>query len=76
MYVNDIIIIDDDTQGIADLKCYLQKHFRTKNIDSLRYFLGIVVARFMRGITLLQRKYVPDVLFETGILGCRAADTP
>jgi len=27
MYMDDIIIIDGDAQEIADLKCYLQKHF-------------------------------------------------
>jgi len=41
-------IIGDDAQEISDLKCYLEKQFQMENIRSLRYFLGIKVARFMR----------------------------
>ena len=39
VYVVNIIIITDDGQQIADLKCYLLKHFQTKELRSLWYFL-------------------------------------
>ena len=71
MYVDGIIITEDDAQGIADFKCHLQKHFSTKDLESLRYLLGIEVVRFRRRITLSQRKYVFDMLFKAGMLGCR-----
>ena len=41
----DDIIITGDALGIVDLKCYLQKHFQTKDLESLRYFLSIEVAK-------------------------------
>ena len=34
------------------------------------------VARSKEGISVSQRKYTLDLLTETGMLGCRPADTP
>ena len=45
MYVYDVAVTGDDMKGIDSLKKYLQKHFQTKNVGSLKYFLGIEVAR-------------------------------
>ena len=76
VYINDIIITGDDKKGIDDLKRYLQNSFRTKDLGKLRYFLGIEVARFKEGINLSQRKYVLDILEETGLLGSKPMETP
>ena len=69
MYVDDIIIISDDVHEIAHLKSYLHKYF-------LWYFLSVEVGRSWRGIVLSQKKYVLDMISETGILACRAANAP
>ena len=76
VYVDDIIITGDDIQGIKELKIFLQKKFNTKDLGSLKYFLGIEIARSTRGLVLSQRKYVLDLLYETGLLGCKSTDTP
>ncbi|XP_059671154.1 uncharacterized mitochondrial protein AtMg00810-like [Cornus florida] len=76
VYVDDIIITGDDASGIAQAKLHLQKSFDVKDLGPLRYFLGIEVARSRRGISLSQRKYVLDLLQDTGMLGCRPASTP
>jgi len=47
-----------------------------KNLDLLRYFLGIDVARSLKGLSLSQRKYLNDVLEETCTLGSKPIDTP
>ena len=75
VYVDDIIITRDDKQGI-DFKRYLQNSFQTKDLGKLRYFLGIEVARSKESISLLQRKYVLDILEETGLLGSKPMETP
>lgn len=46
-----------------------------KDSCELKYFLRVEVARFTKGIFLFQRKYVLDLLKETGMLGCKLVDT-
>jgi hypothetical protein len=76
VYVDDIIITGDDEHEIAHLKENLSKEFEVKDLGHLKYFLGIEVARSPQGIVLSQRKYVLDLLDETGMLGCRPIATP
>ncbi|XP_049934544.1 retrovirus-related Pol polyprotein from transposon RE1 isoform X1 [Nymphaea colorata] len=76
VYVDDIIVTGDDDQGISNIKDVLGQHFVTKDLGELRYFLGIEFARNQKGLIMCQRKYVTDVLQETGMLGCRPASTP
>ncbi|GFY97530.1 hypothetical protein Acr_12g0000710 [Actinidia rufa] len=66
----------DDASGIERVKQTLRKAFDTKDLGPLRYFLGIEVARSRRGISLSQRKYVLDLLQDTGMMGCRPASSP
>ena len=42
----------------------------------LRYFLGVEVTRSKKGIFLSQRKYVLDLLTETGKLEAKPCSTP
>ena len=42
----------------------------------IRYFLGIEAMRSKHGIFLSQRKYVFDILFETGKLGVKPCNYP
>ncbi|PRQ47582.1 putative RNA-directed DNA polymerase [Rosa chinensis] len=63
-------------EEVERLKDLLASEFEMKDLGSLKYFLGIEVARGSSGIFLCQRKYVLDLLTETGMLGCRPADTP
>ena len=76
VYVDDIVITGDNVQGINDLKSHLQQKFQTKDLEPLRYFLGIEIARSKKGISLFQRKYVLDILSEAIKLQCNAADDP
>ena len=76
VYVDDIIITGDDVSGITKVKKALSQSFDVKDLGSLRYFLGIEVARSRQGISLSQRKYTLDLLQDTGMMGCRPASTP
>lgn len=76
IYVDDMIITGDDDDEIVQLKKYLATEFEIKELGDLKYFLDIEVARSDQGICLSQRKYVMDLLTETGMLACKPVETP
>lgn len=47
-----------------------------KDLGSLKYFLGLEVARNIDGFYLCQRKYCTDVVTEVGMLCCKPAGFP
>ena len=73
IYVDDMIITDNDENVIAALKksFHLHTKFRIKDLSQLRYFLGIEVACSTGGISISQRKYTIDILDEVGLLGAK-----
>ncbi|KAB2602005.1 polyprotein (retrotrasposon protein) [Pyrus ussuriensis x Pyrus communis] len=75
IYVDDMIITGDDHNDILKLQNNLVAEFEMKNLGDLKNFLGVEVARSSKGIFLSQRKYVLDLLKETGMLGCKPVDT-
>ncbi|RVW74766.1 Retrovirus-related Pol polyprotein from transposon TNT 1-94 [Vitis vinifera] len=76
VYVDDIILIGDHEEKIDLLKKLLTKEFEIKDLGNLKYFLRMEIARSKKGIAVSQRKYVLDLLNETGMLGCKPAETP
>ena len=41
MYVDDIIITENDMAGISSLKSFLHGQFHTKDLEMLKYFLSV-----------------------------------
>ncbi|KAA0050819.1 Beta-galactosidase [Cucumis melo var. makuwa] len=76
VYVDDIVLTGDDQTEISQLKQRMGDEFEIKDLENLKYFLGMEVARSKEGISVSQRKYTLDLLTETDMLGCRPADTP
>ena len=74
--MDDIVITGSDSTGISSLKSFLHGQFHTKDLRMLRYFLGVEVMRSKHGIFLSQRKYVLDLLSETGKLGAMPSSSP
>ena len=71
-----MVLIGDDPYEMKALQEYLATKFEMKDLGQLKYFLGIEVARSENGIFLSQRKYVLDLLMETGMLACKPVETP
>ena len=76
IYVDDMIITGNDKEEIHMLKKQLFLEFEMKDLGRLTYFLGIEALRSQKGIFIGQRKYILDLLAETGMLDCKLADTP
>ena len=76
VYVDDMVITGNDHACVASLKSVLDKKFGIKDLGSLKYFLGLEIARNKSGISLSQRKYALEVLEETGMTGCKPVQTP
>ena len=76
MYVDDIILTEDDIERMEKLKRVPASEFEVKDLIFLRYFLGIEVARTTEVIVMCQWKYTLDLLEETGMLGRKLIDTP
>ncbi|RVX01807.1 Retrovirus-related Pol polyprotein from transposon TNT 1-94 [Vitis vinifera] len=66
LYVDHIVITGNDHAGISDLKAFMHSKFHTKDLGELKYFLGIEVSRSKKRMFLSERKYVLDLLKETG----------
>ena len=76
VYVDDIVITGSDFKGISSLKSFLQSQFHTKDLGMVRYFLGIELMRSKHEIFLSQRKYVFDLLSDTGKLWVKPCSSP
>ena len=51
-------------------------HFVTKDVGKPKYFLDIEFAYTKDMMALSQRKYVLDLLQETGLIRCKPESTP
>lgn len=76
IYVDDMVITGNDEEKINNLKKKLFLEFEMKDLGNLKYFLGIEVLRSKQGIFMYQKKYILDLLAETGMLDCKPAETP
>ncbi|KAF5475504.1 hypothetical protein F2P56_007304 [Juglans regia] len=76
VYVDDIIVGNNNLVTITNVKEFLHSQFKIKDLGVLKFFLGIEVARTAAGIHMCQRKYTLEILEDAGLLGCKPACTP
>ncbi|CAN1263655.1 Retrovirus-related Pol polyprotein from transposon TNT 1-94 [Linum perenne] len=76
VYVDDIIITGTDLPTIQSLKTQLDKAFTIKDLGSLKYFLGLEIARSSKGISVCQRKYALEILSDSGLLAGKPSICP
>lgn len=76
VYVDDIVVTRNDDVDIARLMSNLAREFEIKDLRSLKYFLGIEVAKSKQCIILSQREYVLDLLKESRTRGCKPCSMP
>ncbi|KAG5253229.1 RmlC cupins superfamily protein [Salix suchowensis] len=71
-----MVIAGNDSIQIQKLKQYLSTCFSIKDLGTLKYFLGLELARSPQGISLCQRKYTLDLLKETGMASSKPVAFP
>ena len=76
VYVDDILITGNDSQGIQKLKDALQDSFQMKDLGLARYFLGLEISRHPHGYFISQQKYTKDLISLVGLTDDKVVDTP
>ena len=54
VYMDDIVITGCDSKGFSSLKSFLHIQFHTKDLGTLKYFLGVEVMRNKHEICYLK----------------------
>lgn len=76
VYVDDIIVTGSQPQVIAYVLHSFAQRFSIKDPTDLHYFLDIEVNRTAKGMHLMQRRYILDLLARTNMLDAKAVSTP
>lgn len=63
VYVDDMVLTGNDSILLAKVKTFLASHFKFKNLGTLKFFLGLEVAR-LRWVFILISTNIHWILFE------------
>jgi hypothetical protein len=75
LYVDDMIITDDDPEYIAFVKARLSDLFLMSDLGPLRYFLRIKIPSTPEAFFLSQEKYIQDLIDRASLTDHRTAAT-
>lgn len=64
MYVDDILITEDDKAEIIHITSFLNQEFKVKNLGDIHYFLRFEIFREEQGFIINQRKFNLELLQE------------
>ena len=76
VYVDDVVMVGNDTITIHQVKHHLDSVFHIKDLGVLKYFLSMEVAHNKEDIAFNQWKYALDLLEEVGFLNAQPASFP
>ncbi|XP_074299636.1 uncharacterized protein LOC141630781 [Silene latifolia] len=76
VYVDDMVIVSNNSEACREFKQCLDKRFGIKDLGRLKYFMGIEVAQSSKGILLNQRKYALGITEEAGQSQAKPVHTP
>lgn len=76
VYVDDIVVTGSDTQHVSSVLQSLATRFSIKDPVDLHYFLGIEVNRSAKGLHLMQRRYIIDLLTRNNMVDAKTVSTP
>lgn len=76
VYVDDLLVAGTLEALISKLKQSLHLAFTIKDLGYAKYFLGLEIARSIDGIFINQRKYILDIISDTGMLQAKGVKVP
>lgn len=76
VYVDDIVVTGSSSVLVDRIISLLATRFSIKDLGSLSYFLGIEATRTSKGLHLMQRKYIHDLLEKTKMEDAKPVLTP
>ena len=72
--MDDILIASNNVEVVNTFKVFLDDKFKLKDLGTLKYFLGLEVARTEKGINLCQMKFILELLLNTSLLASKPAN--
>lgn len=76
VYVDDMLITGNNNTLLQRFLQTIATRFSLKDLGDMSYFLGIEATRNARGLHLMQKKYVIDLLKRTNMLDARPVSSP
>ena len=76
VYVDDILTASNNVDAVNAFKKFLDNKFKLNDLGTLKFFLGLEVARTAKGISLCQRKLTLELLSDTSLLACKSSNVP
>jgi hypothetical protein len=76
VYVDDMVLASNDQQSIREFIVFMNTHFKLKDLGSLKFFLGLEIARSIAGISICWCKFALDILSDTGHLASKPSAFP
>ena len=76
LYVDDMLIIGTNIDGVNDTKAYLSSKFQMKDLGEVDKILGVKVKKHSGGFALCQSHYIEKMLNKFSHLKIKEANTP
>ena len=76
LYVDDMIIIGDDLNGVQELKNFFNQQFEMKDLEHFSYFLGLEITYSTNSLYITQAKYTSKLLSQAGLTDSKTINTP
>ena len=75
VYVNDLLIVDENRNYINEIKSKLSDRFKMHDLKSVQHYLSIEIVRDGDSILLRQINYLKKMLERFGMKNCKSVDS-